>query len=129
MIVEKSNEVARGIPVRAENISFLLLAKGIHGYKVRRRRESFHDRLKLEIKWKIQGRIHPDHVRAIRGGAANEGRDLLFCVGHKNLPEGEEVLLADTERELPNGVAEQKRQTVFEIPQRVDAEGVDIEAR
>ena len=92
--------------MRAQNIGFLLLPKCIHSYEVGRRRKSFHDRLKLEIQWKIQSGINADHIRAIRCGAANETSDLLFRIRDKNFTEGKEVFLpmlrANSRMEFPN---------------------------
>jgi hypothetical protein len=98
VIVEERNEVTCGVTVGAENIGFHLLAKYIHAYDFRRRREPFYDRLEIEIKRVVQSRINTDHVGALRGGAPDEARDLLFGVTHENFAEGEEVLFADAER-------------------------------
>ena len=66
VIVEESDEVARGVAVGAEYVGFDLLAKHIHADQLRRRREAFHDWLEVEIKRVVEGRIDAHHIGVLR---------------------------------------------------------------
>ena len=59
---------------------------------------------------------------------ADEAGDFLLSITHEHFAKGEEVLFANAEGIFANRIAEQQRQIVFEIAQRVDAITIDIEA-
>ena len=73
----------------------------------------------------VQCRIDADQIVRVASEAPGVLRDLLLAVG--DFSEGEEVLLADAEREFPDGVAEGTGEVSLDMFQRVDAVPVDVE--
>ena len=91
----------------------------------RRRLESLDYLRQGEDQREVQCRIDADQIVRVAGEAPGVLRDLLLAVG--DFPEGEEVLLADAQREFPDGVAEGTGELSFDMFQRVDAVPVDVE--
>ena len=58
--------------------------------------------------------------------AADESRNVLLGAAVEHLTESEEVLLANAQRKLPDGVAEGLGEVPLKVAEGVDAVGIDV---
>ena len=133
VIVQEGREESAGLAVGTDQHA-LAGGSALHVLAVleqsgqrRRGRESLEHPRQGEEQREVQRRVDADEIVRVTGEPPGVLGDLLLVV--QDFPEGEEVLLANAERELTNGVAERQGELAFDVFERVDAEAVDVELR
>src|SRR5204863_3967636 len=126
VVVEERDEERARLAVRADHAALHLLAVLEHLREVGRRREALRDGRQPEEEREVESRVDADEISRLARPAPDELRDLVLAI--VDLPEREEVALADADRELAHRVPELLREVALDALERVDAEAVDVVA-
>ena len=127
VVVQERDEESGGVAVGAEHVALELLAQLEHADQPGGGGEALGDRRQLVEERVVERGVDADQIAGVVGVAADEPGDVLLGVPVEDFAVGEEVLLADGQGELADGIAEQSGQIALQVAQGVDAEPVDVE--
>src|SRR3954470_7163697 len=107
VVVEERHKETPGLTVRADHTRLDPFSKFVDSSKVRGWGEPLCNTWQAKEEREVKCSINADHVALVVRTTADKCRDLALAIIY--LSKGEEVTLADLQRILPHGIAEDER--------------------